>query len=633
MCGILGLIDREKKISKNKIRESTDTMILRGPDAGGIIFFEKEKYNVGLGHRRLAILDLDPRSNQPYEDNNHIIVFNGEIYNFNTIKQQLEDCGHTFKTRSDTEVIIKAYQQWGDACFEKLIGMFAICIYDIENNEILLVRDRVGVKPLYFLKDEKRIAFSSESRAINSLFNNELEISKSALLGYFSLGYVPAEESIFSGVKKLKPGTITKINLDTYSTITKEFWNIKDHLNNNKLEKKNTHQLEELIIDSIKLRQVSDVKLGSFLSGGLDSSYVTKVMQDNIKPTTLNSFTVGFKEHFDEAPHAKKVADYIGTLHHTYYIKPDDVKSIIENYPLYFDEPYSDDAAIPMIYLSEMSKESVKAVISSDGGDELFAGYSRYKNTLKYNSLLSKVPYPLLYLVKASASIIEPLIPFKGKNKNFLWRLKNIINADKNIQLSNILYYGDRIPDPVLKKVITKELMNSEIHHNYYFDSPIKISPLKHILCADFKERLVNQMLVKVDKSTMAASIEGREPLLDHRLFEFMFSKNDDAFIKSGVQKSLFREIIHRKFNDKEILNKPKLGFNTPINKWLKEDYSEFVEIQFKSIKDLKIPYLKGDNVLRFWDDYKKGKIHYQNLLWRILIYVLWYKNKISKIK
>ena len=608
-------------------------MILRGPDAGGVMFFEKEKYNVGLGHRRLAILDLDPRSNQPYEDNNHIIVFNGEIYNFNDIKKELESFGHTFKTTSDTEVIIKGYQQWGDACFEKLIGMFAICIYDIENNSISLVRDRVGVKPLFFLKDEKHIAFSSESRAINFLFDNKLEISKSALLGYFSLGYVPAEDSIFSGIIKIKPGTITRINLDSFELETKEFWNITDYLSDNKLEEKDISDLENLITDSIKLRQVSDVKLGSFLSGGLDSSYVTKVIQDNVEPEKINSFTVGFKENYDEAPHAKKVADYIGTNHHTYYINPNDIKSIIENFPLYFDEPYSDEAAIPMIYLSEMSKKNVKAVISSDGGDELFAGYPRYKNALKYNRLLSKIPHPILNLVKISASILEPLIPSKGKNKNFLWRLKNIINSDKKIQLSNILYFGDRIPAPVLKSVLTKELLKSKINHNYYFKTTKEISPVKHILCIDFKERLVNQMLVKVDKSTMAASIEGREPLLDHRLFEFMFSKNDDAFIKDGVQKSLFREIIHRKFSDKEILNKPKLCFNTPIKKWLKEDFSEFVDNQFKSINDLKIPYLKGDQILQFWEDYKKGKVHYQNLLWRILIYVLWYKNQILKVK
>ena len=278
-------------------------------------------------------------------------------------------------------------------------------------------------------------------------------------------------------------------------------------------------------------------------------------------------------------------------------------------------------------------QKKIKVVVSSDGGDELFAGYSRYKNALKYDGLLSKIPNSILKLVKTFAAIIEPLIFFKGKHKNFLWRLKNIINSDKKTQLSNILYFGDRIPEPELKEVLTSELLESEINHNYCFNSSSQTSPLKQILCIDFKENLVNQMLVKVDKSTMGASIEGREPLLDHRLFEFMFSKNDDAFIKNGKQKSLFRDIIHRKFNDKEILNKPKMGFNTPIYKWLREDFSNFTELQLQSIDALKIPFLKGKKILEFWNEYKKGKVYYQNLLWRILIYILWYKRHILKIK
>lgn len=633
MCGILGLIDREKNITKNIFNKANDSMLLRGPDAGDIIFLENEMYNLGLGHRRLAILDLDKRSNQPFHDNNYILTYNGEVYNFLSIKEELEAKGHLFRTTSDTEVIIKAYQEWGDTCFEKLIGMFAICIYDKNENELTLVRDRVGVKPLYFYNDKNSVAFSSESRAINLLFNNQLQINKSALHSYFSLGFISGEESIFQGIKKLKPGTITKVNIDNNKIKTKTYWNLEDYLDNENLSDNNIKELENLVTDAIEYRQVSDVKVGSFLSGGLDSSYVTKIMQENSGSDRLNSFTVGFEAKFDEAPHAQKVADYIGTKHHTHYIKPNDVKKIIENYPFYFDEPFSDDAIIPMLYLAEVAKKSVKVVVSSDGGDELFAGYSRYKNALKYDGLLSKIPNSILKLVKIFAAIIEPLIFFKGKYKNFLWRLKNIINSDKKTQLSNILYFGDRIPEPELKEVLTRELLESKINHNYCFNSSSQTSPLKQILCIDFKENLVNQMLVKVDKSTMGASIEGREPLLDHRLFEFMFSKNDDAFIKNGEQKSLFRDIIHRKFNDKEILNKPKMGFNTPIYRWLREDFSNFTELQLQSIDDLKIPFLNGKKILEFWNDYKKGKVYYQNLLWRILIYVLWYKRHILKIK
>lgn len=626
MCGIFGFIDYNKKFSKEQLSKATNSMILRGPDAGAVDFFENETFNVGLGHRRLAILDLDERSNQPFHDSAYTIIFNGEIYNFKSIKKNLEDLGYVFLTTSDTEVIIKAYQEWGDSCFEQMLGMFAICIYNNENKELTLVRDRIGVKPLYIYKKDGLYVFASESGAINALFDNKLEIDENALLGYFSLGYVPSLESIYSNIEKIEPSTITKINLQNNEWSVRKFWDIENYLGNDKLIEKDITELELLLEDAIHLRTVADVEIGSFLSGGYDSSYVTKVLQDNLGSKKLSTYTAGFHEKFDEAPHAEKVANHIGTNHKNFYIEGTDVGEILENYALYFDEPFSDDAAIPMLYLSRAAKSHSKVVISADGGDEIFAGYSRYTNALKFNDLMSKFPNSVLHFFKIISSVLQPLLFFSEKAKVRLWRFQNIINSDKKVQLSNILFYADRIPDLELKKVLSKDLLKAKISNNYFFKTDKIISPLKHILCIDIKEKLVNQMLVKVDKSTMGASIEGREPLLDHRLFEFMYAKNDEAFIYKGIQKNLFRTVIAKKFNNNSILDKPKMGFNTPIYKWLREDYRLFAENHFKSINKYQIPYLDEEKVIKYWDDFKGGKVYYQNLIWRILIYILWFK-------
>lgn len=628
MCGLVAFIDFSKNISNESLEKATDTMVLRGPDARGFLVLKNNRFNIGFGHRRLAILDLEERSNQPFEVGNLVIVFNGEIYNFEEIKESLIQLDYSFKTTSDTEVVINAYKEWGDDCFHKFIGMFAIVIYDKAKQEFTIVRDRLGVKPLYVFKDKQKLILASETKVINSFFDGELPIDKAALHGFFSLGYVPGKHSIYKNVEKINPGTITKLYLEKdFSLTMNHFWNV-DNLNNTlsnlTLEQKR-HNLSSILKDAIKLRLVADVEVGSFLSGGLDSSYVTKLMHAASPENNLKTFTIGFNEKFDEAPHAENVANFIGTKHKTHYLKPDDVTEIIQNYANYFDEPFSDDAAIPMLFLSRMSKEDVKVVISSDGGDEVFAGYSRYVNALNAHKKLNKLPNFVLFTLKNSAQFSYILLPKRNKISNFLWRISHIINKNKDRQLANILFYGDRIPTAEMSTILQKSILKSEFDHNYYSPSENK-SPIKKLLSIDIKESLVNQMLVKVDKSTMGASIEGREPLLDHRLFEFMFSCDDEDFILDGKTKHLFRQIISEEFQNSEILNKPKMGFNTPILNWLKDHFSDFVENEFQSISKNNVPFINQIEIIKMWNEFKLGKVYYKSLIWRTLIYILWYK-------
>jgi asparagine synthase (glutamine-hydrolysing) len=629
MCGLIGFIDYEKEIKINDLDRATDKMYLRGPEARGTILLENDAYEIGLGHRRLAILDLDERSNQPFKDNDTYIIFNGEIYNFQTLKEQLTELGHNFSTSSDTEVILKAFKQWGNECFSRFIGMFAICIFEQKKELVTIVRDRLGIKPLYIYQNNKRLVFSSETKSIISLLGRKLEIDKAALHGYFSLGYIPGDHSIYEGIKKVKEGTITKIDLQNFQPIRSiKYWDINDYASEGTSFNSDQSHLESLIEDAVKLRLVADVEVGSFLSGGLDSSYITKVMSDLQQNKATKSFTIGFDASFDEAPHAQKVADYIGTNHTSYYLKPEDISEILFNYSDYFDDPFSDDAAVPMLYLSRKSKSTVKVVISSDGGDELFAGYNRYSTALNVNKKLSLIPTFSKGMIRNIVGMAYDILPKRGNSSNFLWRLKNILDTDNTVQLANILFYGDRIPSAELNQLISKDVLNCEFSHNYYNAADKKLSNIKQLLAIDIRESLVNQMLVKVDKSTMGSSIEGREPLLDHRLFEFMFAKPDLYFAKKGVNKYIFREIIFKKFQDKEILNKPKMGFNTPILQWLKEYYSEHVEEEINSIVSEEIPYLNEKKLKLFWQEYKSGNIHYQHLLWRVLIYINWYKRQ-----
>jgi len=625
MCGFIGFIDYNKAISKEKFDVAIDTMRLRGPDARGAEIHHEEPYNLGLGHRRLSVIDLDERANQPFHDNGLGIIYNGEIYNYKAIKDELIELNYHFKTTSDTEVILKAYEEWGTACVDRFLGMFAVAIYDQKKHKIILMRDRLGVKPLYVYQTEQLLVFSSDSMAINSLLNRTLKLDESALNGFFSLGYVPGLKSIFRQVKKLKPGSMLTVDLQSGKSKEKTYWNLNDYMGDNPFKAKDKAELKNILKDAVKLRLVSDVKVGSFLSGGLDSSYITKLLADQSREQ-LSSFTVGFDADFDEAPHAKKVAELIGTEHTTYYLKPKDISKILYNYSAYFTEPFADNTSIPMLYLSQHSKNKVKVVVSSDGGDELFAGYYEYLIFMRYIRRLNKIPKLLRVFLKPLLHAGYLCCPQNSKLKSNLWKLKNIVHYNADRQLNNLLFFGSRLSYPVLKPVIDKSILTKTFNADFDFVKLKTSSSLKKMLYTDITESLVNKMLVKVDKSTMGASIEGREPLLDHRLFEFMFSFSEENFIHNRITKYRFRELIQEEFNNDNLLNKPKTSFETPLFKWLKEHYSDYVENELRSIREFKIPYLHQNNLLKLWRSYHNIQHNKKELLWRALVFIQWYK-------
>ena len=326
------------------------------------------------------------------------------------------------------------------------------------------------------------------------------------------------------------------------------------------------------------------------------------------------------------------MAKLIGTEHSTYYLKAKDISEILLNYALYFNEPFADNTAIPMLYLSQNSKKQVKVVVSSDGGDELFAGYYQYLKFLKHNNSLKRIPKLLRLIIKPILKLMYTITPQNYNLKSLLWKLKNIINTNSNIQLYNLLFFGSRISYPILKKVIEKEILKQNFDNSLDFETLNNTSDLKKMLYADINETLVNKMLVKVDKSTMGASIEAREPLLDHRLFEYMFSFSEKNFINNRVTKYQFREVINEEFKNNKLLQKSKKSFETPLLKWLKQNYSEYVEEELNSIYNLKIPYLNQANLLKLWESYDKIQSNKKELIWRSLVFIQWYKTHILQI-
>jgi len=380
MCGIAGFCDFNKKLNYNNLVEMTDILHHRGPNDSGYSFYENECANIGLGHRRLSILDLTSHGHQPMQFEQFEIIYNGEIYNFKEIRVELELYQYTFTSDSDTEVIIKAYHKWGVKAVDKFNGMFSIAIYDNINDKLVLIRDRAGVKPLYYYKFDNLFLFASELKSFYNVKLFKKNINKDSVKEYLKFGYIPQPLSIFKNTYKLKAGNYLEYNLQTQILDIKTYWNIDKFYENEKLDvsfDEALHTTEELLKSSFNYRMVSDVPVGVFLSGGYDSSAVSAILQANTT-SKIKTFTIGFKEEkYNEAVYAKKVAKHLGTEHYEHYLSKKDALDILPTLPEIYDEPFGDSSAIPTIMVSKFAKQHVTVALSADGGDELFSGYLR----------------------------------------------------------------------------------------------------------------------------------------------------------------------------------------------------------------------------------------------------------------
>ncbi|MCX6723491.1 MAG: asparagine synthase (glutamine-hydrolyzing), partial [Candidatus Staskawiczbacteria bacterium] len=427
MCGIIGIRDFRNKISPQILSKMTDILSYRGPDDSGI--YIDEKNNVGFGHRRLSILDLSSAGHQPMSDDNENIwvTFNGEIYNFKEIRKELENKGHRFKSNSDTEVIVKSYEEWGIEAVKKYRGMFAFAIWDKTKEKLFLVRDRAGVKPLYYYHKDNLFLFSSELKSFHQHPKFEKEINFDALALFLQFGYILAPHTIFQDAYKLNPGHYLEIDKNG-SLKEIKYWDITDYYLEkpiNKPEDEIEKELEQILIESFNYRMVSDVPVGVFLSGGIDSSLVAALLQTNSK-NSIKTFTIGFNEkEYNEAPYAKKIARHLKTDHNEIYCTSKDALEIIPKLSEIYDEPFGDSSSIPTYLVSKFARQQVKVALSADAGDELFCGYSRYELLNNYYKIIQKTPSFLLPPVSLGLSLFSPDIigsvysKFFPKQKNF----------------------------------------------------------------------------------------------------------------------------------------------------------------------------------------------------------------------
>ncbi|MDW8136802.1 MAG: asparagine synthase (glutamine-hydrolyzing) [Thermodesulfobacterium sp.] len=633
MCRIVGFWDRSWKgdYSLEKvIIDMRDSMIHGGPDDAGTFIDKNTAF--ALGHRRLAILDLSPAGHQPMEFLGLVITYNGEVYNFREIAKELEKDGYKFFSSSDTEVILKAFHRWGFSATEKFRGMFAFCIWDKAEKRLILCRDRIGVKPLYYYYSDGLFMFASELKAFHYHPKFRKKLSFKGLALFLQYGFITSPFSIFENVHKLEPGHF--LILEANGELKKfPYWRVDEYFRAEKLkgsEEELAEELESLLNESFKLRMVSDVPVGLFLSGGIDSSTVCALLQkDSTEP--LKTFTIGFYEKdFNEAEYAKKIAEYLGTDHTELYCTPKEAFEVIHKWTQIYDEPFGDSSGIPTYLVSELAKSKVKVSLSADGGDEQFCGYTRYWIVGDYFNKLNKIPF--LGLLSKSLSLISPEVALNLYKifKPFLPKWTNF--RDKYIKLRNILSTNTiEMQYDVSNKIFLLDDLNclflnnhSIVDHGFKMLLDVeKHEAFSFMMLYDFTTYLPDDILVKVDRATMSVSLEGREPLLDHKIIEFTSRLPINMKYRSGISKFLLRKILY-KYVPKELVDRPKMGFGVPIYEWFKGELKELYRAYLDSERIKKESLFNYRTVEDLLKKFFEGRGVNHNKLWLLFVFELW---------
>jgi asparagine synthase (glutamine-hydrolysing) len=630
MCGISGFIDFNNQSTQNILRVMTDAMIHRGPDAGGYEFFQNLTNQIGLGHRRLSIIDLTETGKQPMKFQQWWITFNGEVYNYQKIKKELELLGHQFIGHSDTEVMLHAYAEWGIQCVHRFIGMFAFVIYDTQKQEVICVRDRAGVKPFFYYWNEGLFLFASELKAFHKHPQFKKEINLDAVAAFMQYGNVPTPHCIFNNCYKLKPGHILTLNLQSSAFNISKYWDVYDAYNKPKLDisfKEAKVETEKLLQSAFDYRMVSDVQVGVFLSGGYDSACVTALLQKN-NSTKLKTFTIGVADiGLNEAPFAKEIAKHLGTDHHEYECTEKDALGLINDLPYYYDEPFADSSAIPTTLVCKMAKKQVTVALSADGGDEIFAGYNRYDYMMKHGKLLNALPS---IVNKGVASMMDLVaadhIPVFKNRYNFHNRYEKLKGLLKNPSHKNVmLSLSQQFNEKQLKELLLKKYESLETA--YLSDSLTNnsYSSLAYMMAIDYQTYLVDDILQKVDRASMTMSLEGREPFLDHRIIEFAAQLPDNFKYHQGIKKHILKEITHQ-YIPKTMMDRPKTGFAIPIEKWLVADLKEQVLYYLNRQTIQSEGIFNSDQVNKLVVDFFNGKKEYATKIWYLLMFEMWYK-------
>ena len=626
MCGICGVIGGQP--SKEIGLKMVQAMIHRGPDNQSVRVYADQ--TCMLGHARLSIIDLSETANQPMDCSQHAIVFNGEVYNYREIRAELSRLGHVFERQSDTEVVLHAYQEWGVRCLDRFIGMFAFAILDRQENKVFLARDRAGVKPLYYYYNSQTFMFASELKVFYPHPDYHRQISQESVALYFKYGYVPAPYSIFQDTHQLLPGHWMIYDINTHQLSTDQYWDVltiyqKPLLDIGYDEAK--AELEKILQSSFEYRMVADVPVGVFLSGGYDSALLTTLLQKN-RSEKLKTFTIGFEdEKWNEAPAAKALADYLHTDHTEYICTQEDCKRIIPEIPHFYDEPFADNSAVPTILVSRLAKKEVKVALSADGGDETFCGYNRYTGlygVLKYLRMMDSVRSPLLSKIVGALSRMAPSYSFYREKGEYLARLLNT-PREQRIALTAEGGAFSTLMQAVYGKICNIPYPDSP----FLLDQTLYHDLLSVAMAMDYINYMPNDILVKVDRATMSVSLEGRDPLLDHRIVEFAACLPIDYKFKDGQKKRIYKDILYQ-YVPREMMERPKTGFMMPVDRWLQTDLKYLLE-DYLSEKLLSSDFFNVKNVLKIKDLFYQNRLgHETKVIWRLLMFQMWLRENVG---
>lgn len=604
MCGITGFISNN--LHEEELIKMSNALSHRGPNAEGLYF--NKKFGVGLGHKRLSIIDLNSEANQPMQSHcgRYTMVYNGEVYNYKEIAKNLNEV--KWKTNSDSEVILAAFSKWKFDFVNELNGMFAIAIYDQLENSLYLVRDRIGIKPLYYYYKENDLIFASEIKAFKSL-NLKLSVNNCAIYSYLHLGYLPKDLTIYDEINKVKPGHILKFQnnkkIETSYWETENFIDKKIFSDFNQTKKK----LKNLIHESVEKRLISDVPLGTFLSGGTDSSIVSAVAQ-KINNQPINTFSIGFEEaKYNESQHAKKVAEYLGTNHTEFILSKKEAINELENIIEHMDEPFADSSVLPTMMVSKMARKHVTVCLSGDGGDEQFLGYGAYNWAKRLNK-------PIFWNLRQPISKALSL-SLNNKKK----RAALVFNCPNKNWKSHIFSQEQYLFSEAEIKKILKVTANSEIINQMNLDTEKKrnLYPDESQALFDLNNYLVDDLLVKVDRSSMYFSLECRVPLLDHNIVEFSLNIDRKLKYKNGNQKYILKEILYDYIPHK-LMERPKWGFSIPLEKWLKKELNYLIDkfLNKSIIEEYNI--LSYNEVKLLINRFYLGENYLYNRLWSLIV-------------
>jgi len=622
MCGVAGFTRFKRSIGTiETLKAMGDAIYHRGPDAGGEYIDDQ----VGLAHRRLSIIDLSDAGSQPMysADQQLVIVFNGEIYNFPELRDELSKDGVVFQSHTDTEVILALYQKMGVSCLEKLNGMFAFALWDKQKQQLFVARDRMGKKPLYYFNKDGEFAFASEIKALLVLPDIPKEIRIDAVYDFFAYQYIPDPKSIFKDIHKLPPGHYLTINKNGMRM--EQYWDVSFSHTLDREESVASAELLELVKDCTKRRMISDVPLGAFLSGGIDSSAIVAIMamQDNDAP--VKTCTIGFDDKkYNETEFAQIVADKYKTDHHEYTVHQN-VKDNLEKIARYFDEPFADPSLVPTYFVSELARKLVKVAVAGDGGDEIFAGYEKYYIDSIENRLRSKFPRwvrKTIFPFFANILAISNWSLFR-KGKSLLTSLSH--EPAMGFYLSNA-----QIDDRIWDSLVTPE---TKLQLDGYHPSKLTVDlyekadgpdHLSRILYTDMKTYLPGGILVKVDRMSMANSLEVRAPLLDKDIVEFSATLPSRLKFNKGEKKYILKQTF-KKFLPDDILYRKKMGFSVPLASWLRDELKSIAEDYLFSKSNGIQQFFNMETVKKYWQQHQDNKADHSTILWSMLMFQIWW--------